>query len=334
MTATGETEGATVPILDAHMHLWDLALDKHPWLCRKTIPFRYGDYGPIRRTFAVADYRQATAGFAVRGTVYVEAEWDPTDPLGETRWVHEVAAREGLPSAMVAQAWLDHEDVEEVLAAQAAFPLVRGIRHKPVAAPSPEKVERGRPGSLSCPRFGRGFSLLARYGLSYDLQVPWWHLGEGIELFARHPEIPVILNHTGLPADRSKEGIAAWRAAMARLAELPQVAVKISGLGLPGRPWTVADNGPIVRTVLQLFGTDRCLFASNWPVDTLCAEFRTIFEGFLEITRELPDADRKKLFFENACRIYRIDPAALARKGEAGAPPTSPGHDRPVSPSS
>ncbi len=333
MTGIGTTRGAMPPILDAHMHLWDLSLGRHPWLCGERIPFRYGDYAAIRRDFAVADYRKATAGVDLRGSVYVEAEWDPTDPLGETRWVHALAARDGLPSAMVAQAWLDREDVEELLAAQAAFPLVRGIRHKPEAAPSPGTIEPGRPGSLSCPRFGRGFSLLARYGLSFDLQVVWWHLGEAAELFARHPEVPVVLNHTGLPSDRSRGGLEGWRAAVARLARLPQVAVKISGLGLPGRPWTVADNGPVVRTVLELFGTERCLFASNWPVDTLCAEFRTIFEGFLEITRDLPEAERRKLFFENACRVYRIDPSALGRMGEAGSPPTSPGRARPLSPS-
>lgn len=314
---------AGLSILDAHMHVWDLSLGKHPWLVGPPIPFRYGDYGPIRRSLLVDAYRRATAGFDVRGTVYVEAEWDPSDPLGETRWVHGLAAREGLPSAMVAQARLDREDVEEVLAAQAAFPLVRGIRHKPRAAPSPDRVEWGLPGSLSCPRFAHGFALLARCGLSFDLQVPWWHLGEAVALFARFPEVPVVLNHTGLPADRSPEGIAGWRAAVARLAELPQVAVKISGIGIRGRPWTVRDNAPIVRTVIELFGPARCMFASNWPVDTLCADFRTIFEGFLEITHDLPEADRGKLFFDNACRIYRIDPHALASKARAGASPPS-----------
>lgn len=312
MAAMAEPTCAGIPILDAHMHFWDLELGKHPWLCGTPIPFRYGDYTAIRRSFGVADYRRASAGFEVAGTVYVEAEWDPADPLGETRRVHDLAAREGLPSAMVAQARLDRDEVDELLEAQAGFRLVRGIRHKPQAAASPDRVERGVPGSLSCPRFARGFAALARYELSFDLQVPWWHLGEAAELFARHPDVPVILNHTGLPADRSEAGLAGWRAALARLSELPQVAIKVSGLGLPGRPWTVADNGPVVRTVLDLFGIERVMFASNWPVDTLCAEFRTIFEGFFEITRDLSEADRKKLFFENACRIYRIDPARLA----------------------
>jgi predicted TIM-barrel fold metal-dependent hydrolase len=311
-SARGSDGAPAPPILDAHMHLWDLALGRHPWLCGAAIPFRYGDYAAIRRSFSVEDYRRASAGFDLVGTVYVEAEWDPADPLGETRWVHDVAAREGLPSAMVAQAWLDRDDVEELLEAQAAFPLVRGIRHKPRVAAAPDRVEPGAPGSLSCPRFARGFAPLARHGLSFDLQAPWWHLEEAARLFARHPEVRVVLNHTGLPADRSPEGLAGWRGAMARLAELPQVAVKISGLGLPGRPWTVTDNGPVVRTVLELFGVERCLFASNWPVDTLCAELATIFAGFLEITRDLAEADRRKLFVGNARRVYRIEPAGPA----------------------
>ncbi len=314
---------AEVPILDAHMHVWDLSLGKHPWLIGPPIAFRYGDYGPIRRSFGIADYRRAAAGFDLRGTVYVEAEWDPADPLGETRWVHALAAREGLPSAMVAQAWLDRDDVEEVLAAQAAFPLVRGIRHKPRAARSPDHVEAGVPGSLSCPRFARGFALLARYGLSFDLQVPWWHLGEAYQLFVRYPAVEVVLNHTGLPADRTREGLEGWRAAMRRIAKLPQVAVKISGLGRPGRRWTVEANRDVVETVLELFGIERCLFASNWPVDTLVGDYATIMGGFAQITERLPAADRVRLFHDNACRIYRI--AGATGRSSAASGNRAPG---------
>ncbi len=320
------TPSAVLParILDAHMHVWDLRLGKHPWLCGPPIPFRYGDYGAIRRSFDLADYRAATAGLPIVGTVYVEAEWDPRDPLGETRWVHETAARDGLVAAMVAQAWLDRDDVAQVLAAQAAFPLVRGIRHKPRAARSPDHVEPFVPGSLSCPRFAKGFALLARHRLSFDLQVPWWHFGEAAQLFERHPEVPVIVNHTGLPADRSREGLEAWKAALRRLARLPQVAVKISGLGRPGRPWTAEGNRRVVEATIELFGVERCLFASNWPVDTLAGgDPRTIFAGFARITAGLSPVERDALFFANACRLYRIEPAGLA--GGRGAARDAPG---------
>ncbi len=121
-----------LPIVDAHHHYWDLSLGKHPWLVGEPIPnHRYGDYRAICSTFLPADYRRAAGGQRIVGNVYVEAEWDPADPLGETRWVHAIAEREGTPHAMVAQAWLDRDDAGALLAAQAAFPLVRAVRHKP-----------------------------------------------------------------------------------------------------------------------------------------------------------------------------------------------------------
>lgn len=137
---------ASLPIVDAHHHFWDLSLNAHPWLTVAPLgSFRYGDYAAIRRTYLLADYHRDTARFNVVKTVYVEAEWDPREPIGETRWVHERASREGLPQAMVAQAWLDRTDAAHVLAEQAAFPLVRSVRHKPRSAARPEEAMRGAP---------------------------------------------------------------------------------------------------------------------------------------------------------------------------------------------
>jgi predicted TIM-barrel fold metal-dependent hydrolase len=127
-----------VPIIDAHQHFWDIQANYLPWLRDEPpVPFRYGDYSALRRTYLPPDYRRDAAGFQLAGSVFVETEWNPKDPIGETRWVHALAAREGLPSAMVCQAWLDRGDVEAVLATQSNFPLVRGIRHKPRAVASP-----------------------------------------------------------------------------------------------------------------------------------------------------------------------------------------------------
>ena len=294
-------------LVDAHHHFWDLERNYLPWLRDEPpIPFRYGDYSALRRNYLPADYAWDTAGFTIEGSVYVEAEWDRSDPVAETRWVQALADQVGLPSAIVAHAALDRPDVAEVLAAHATFPLVRGIRHKPAAAGSPDAVERGAPGSMGDPAWRQGYALLERHVLSFDLQTPWWHLVEAAELATAFPGTQIILNHTGLPADRSAAGLDGWRRAMATLAECPNVAVKISGIGLPGRPWTVADNGPIVRTVINLFGVDRAMFASNYPVDGLVASFATIFDGFLEITADLPLADREKLFAANARSFYRL----------------------------
>lgn len=296
-----------LPICDAHQHFWNLRANYYPWLCDEPpVPFRYGDYAALRRSYLPADYRRDWAGHRVVRSVYVEAEWDPRDPVGETRWVEALAAAEGLPSAIVAQAWLDRGDVAEVLAGQAACPLVRSVRHKPAAASGPGEARRGASGSMDDPRWRAGYALLETHGLSFDLQTPWWHLDAAAELARDFPGTTLILNHTGLPADRSAEGLAAWRRALERLAAQPNTALKISGLGVPGQAWTVAANGPVVRDAIAVFGVERCLFASNFPVDSLVASFDTIFAGFKTIVADRPAAEQRALFHDNAVRLYRL----------------------------
>ncbi|PID55840.1 thioesterase [candidate division KSB3 bacterium] len=294
-------------IVDAHHHFWDLERNYHPWLCDEPmIPFRYGDYSAIRKTFMPNDYFTEVGDHHVVMTVTMEGEWDPDDPLGESRWMQEVAEQYGFPHAHVAHIRLDRDDVENVLAAQAAIPLVRSVRHKPRAAASPQHVEPGVPGSMGDPRWRRGFSLLDRFGVHFDLQTPWWHFAEALELAESFPDTLVILNHTGLPADRSPEGLAAWRSAMKLLSVAPNVFVKISGLGLAGRPWRLDDNTPIIRETIEIFGVDRCMFASNYPVDAVITDLETIFTGFKQAVADFPLEDRKKLFHDNAVSVYRL----------------------------
>lgn len=301
-------DDGALPIIDAHHHFWDLARNPHPWLQQEPpIPFRYGDYGPLRgRNFLGPEYDRAAAGHRIVATVTMEGEWDPADTLGEARWMAGLAAATGRPAAHVAQAWLDRDDIDITLASYAAMPLVRGVRHKPRAAARPDLVEPGAKGGMSDPLWRAGYARLARAGLHFELQAPWWHLDEALDLIAAHPGVPLVLNHAGLPADRSPEGIAGWRAAMGRLATAPQVSVKISGLGLRGQPWRLADNRGIIRDVIDIFGAGRCLFASNFPVDGLCGSFDTIFQGFKAATSDLPHRERLALFHDNAIRIYRL----------------------------
>jgi predicted TIM-barrel fold metal-dependent hydrolase len=308
-----------LPIVDAHQHFWDLERNYLPWLCdRPMIPFRYGDYSALRRSYLPADYFRDSARHQVVKTVYVETEWDPRDPVAETRWLQEIIAETGFPHAIVAGARLDAPDLEYVLAGHAAFPQVRGIRHKPRAAASPAEVQIGAPGSMDDPAWRRGYALLEAYGLSFDLQTPWWHFPEAAALARDFPKTQIVLNHTGLPADRSREGLAGWRKSMGTLAAAPNVALKISGLGQPGRPWTVEANGPIVREAIAIFGIERCMFASNFPVDGLCADFDTIFAGFKAIVGGLTQIEQRKLFHDNAARVYRLDETGTRPAADRG----------------
>ena len=295
-------------IVDAHQHFWDPVANYHPWLRDEPpIPFRYGDYRAIRRPYLPDDYRRDAGPIAIDGSVYVETEWDPRDPIGETRYVESLRARTGLPSVVVAQAWLDRPDAEGLLARQAAFPFVRSVRHKPRANAAPG----GSPGGMVDAAWRRGYAALARNGLRFDLQTPWWHLREAARLATDYPATQVILNHTGLPADRTEVGLAGWSGAMHDLAACPNVAVKISGLGQRGSPWTVDGNRDIVLATIDAFGADRCMFASNFPVDSLCASFTSIFAGFRAIVRDFTAAEQRALFRDNAIRIYGIEHASL-----------------------
>jgi len=271
-----DTSATTFPIVDAHQHFWDLSLGKHPWLCREPwIHMRYGDYSSIRRDYMPADYLADAAGFDVVKTIYVEAEWDPNDPCGEVDWVKQIMDTHGYPNAVVAQAWLDADNVEDVIAAHAAAGVVRSVRHKPTVTQSPHVPGGFARGSMSDERWRAGFAQLAPHGLHFDLQVVHWHLAEAAQLARDFPHTTIIINHTALPANRTPAGLDEWRS-------------------------------EIVLDSIRIFGVERCMFASNFPVDRLAGDYATIFNGFMAMTADLPAADRRKLFHDNAVRVYSL----------------------------
>jgi predicted TIM-barrel fold metal-dependent hydrolase len=296
-----------LPIVDAHQHFWDLQQNYHPWLADEPpANFRYGDVTPLRRNYLPKDYFADAAGHHVVATVHMEAEWDPRDPLGETRWIAELRRETGFPTAAIGQAWFGREDIAEVLAGHARHDFMRGVRQKPRAAASPAEFVPDAPGSMGDPHWRDGYALLERHGLSYDLQAPWWHMGEATALARDFPRIPIIVNHTALPADRSAEGLAGWRKALEQVAAQPNVVLKISGIGLRGERWSREKNAPIVRDAIRIFGADRCMFASNFPVDGLVGSFPAIFAGFSNAVADVSEEDRRKLFGGNAVRIYGL----------------------------
>jgi len=267
------------------MHVWDPHAHYYPWLCdERPIAFRYGDYSKLRRRYLVDDYREDTTGWRISHAVYVEAEWDPRDPTGEMDFIARLRKQNGFPTVAIGQAWLDRDDCAEVLEAHARHSFVRGVRHKP------------KPGMMNDGRWRRGYARLAPLGLHFELQAPFAQLGEAARLARDFPDTTIVLNHTGLPSVDDRRG---WRDAMAQLAACPNVAAKISGMGVPVRDF--------VLTVLELFGVERAMFASNYPVESLRASFSTIYAGFEEITRGMPEAQRRALFHDNALRIYRME---------------------------
>ena len=297
-----------VTLVDAHHHFWDLDRHHYPWLRDHPEPhFFLGNYDAIKRNYLPKDYRRDSAGHRVVGTVHCEAEWTRDDQVGETAWLTELHRQEGLPTAIVAHAWFHTSNSEEVLARQAAFPLVRGIRSKPVTALRPDLMQRGLPGSMQDPRWLEGYARLQRHGFSWDLRVPFWHLPEAAEVVALFPDTPVVLNHTGFPWDRSEPGLAAWRKAMEVIARQPHVWLKVSEFGLKDQPWDYESNRRIVLEAIAIFGIERCMFASNFPVAGLRVDYDTLVRSVARMVSGFSAAQRHAFFVGNAARFYRLD---------------------------
>jgi predicted TIM-barrel fold metal-dependent hydrolase len=302
-----EAEDA-VTLIDAHHHLWDLKQNYYPWLAdHPETHFFLGAYDALKRNYLPDDYRRDAARHNVLGTVHVEAEWDRDDQVGETRWLSGIAAQHGFPNAIVAHAWFHTDNSEEVLAAQAAFPLVRGIRSKPVTSLSPDTMTPGAPGTMQDERWLRGFARLERHGFSWDLRVPFWHLPEAAAVARAFSGTPIVLNHTGFPWDRSEEGLAAWRKAMETIAAEPNVHLKVSEFGLKDQPWDYESNRRIVREAIGIFGIERCIFATNFPVAGLRVDYDTLVRSVQRMVADFPPEAQDGFFWRNAARFYRLD---------------------------
>lgn len=293
-------------IVDAHHHLWDLG-NYYPWLSDHPEPeFLLGDYTALKRNYLPEDYRLDAHGLKVLATVHIDAEYDRARPVDETAWLHKIHERYGMPNAVVAHAYLHADNLEETLAAHQKFPLVRGVRSKPVTSRTATDARPDGPGSMHDPDWRRGMQTLERHDLSWDLRVPFWHLEEAALLLQEHSSLRVVLNHTGLPWDRSEEGLQVWRAGMRALAACPSVYCKVSELGLRHAAWTVESNRRVVLEAIEIFGIERCMFGSNFPVAGLRVGYRAQVAGLLKILSGFSSSDLQRLFKENAVRFYRI----------------------------
>lgn len=289
--------------VDAHIHLWQLNRLSYAWL---TPPFSddgpNGSVEPIAKDYVLSDYFADAEGFKIDKVVHIDAGAAASDALNETRWLQSLADETGFPNAIVAFAALNDPDVEPLLAQHVESRNVRGIRHIINWHENPKRTYTPR-NLLDDPAFARGYTLLSRYKLSFDLQIYPGQLIQAYELAKQHPDTPVILNHMGMPVDAD---LTQWREGMSKLAELPHAAVKISGLGFVDRGWTAQSmRGPVLETI-DRFGPERCAFASDFPTDKLFNSYSYALRAYDDITAGFSASDRAALFATTAERIYRI----------------------------
>lgn len=297
------------PFIDTHHHLWDLENNRYPWL-QDGIDHFVGDYSPIRQSFLIANFLKGAEGLPLKKSVHVQAEWDHDgDPVGETTWLQGVAddsTSRGMPNAIIGFADLGDPNVEETLARHAEHANWRGIRHMLNWSDNPGLRFAERGDLMQDSQWRAGYRLLAKFGGSFDLQVWPWQLEQSARLAKDVPEVPVVLNHTGMPRDWSEDGVELWRRGMRAISAAANISVKISAIGMMKPDWSVSDIRPFVLDTIEIVGADRCMFASNFPVDSLFSDYATLWSAYDEITSDFSSTERANLFHDNAERYYRI----------------------------
>ncbi|MDB5378728.1 MAG: amidohydrolase [Rubritepida sp.] len=297
-----------MPIVDAHHHLWDLNAGRYPSKQDRYDPnFFLGDYRKICKDYLPKDLAADFEGFDVIGTVHIQAARAESEQVQETEWLEKVHAESGLPNAIVGHVIFIQPNCAEVLEGHAKFPLMRGIRSRPNTSRGPGHSIAGQPGTMQDDLWRRNFSLLEKHGMSWDMRIPYWHLEEGAEVARSFPGIPMVVNHTGLPLDRSEDGLKIWRKGLEALADCPNTVIKISELGLPHGKWDVPSNIRVVQEAAAIFGPDRIIFASNLPVASLSTDFAGIVDVMRAALADRSREDLEKFFHRNAIRFYRIN---------------------------
>ena len=292
-------------IVDAHHHIW--RRDDLPWLVGPMQPRIFGPYEPIRRDYPIQEYLGDLEGCGVVKSVYVQTNWAKENFEHETAWVQHTAEETGWPHAIVAYADLTVDDVRPQLDRLKRYPLLRGVRMQLHWHENPLYRFAARADLSNDPVIRRNVAHLADYDLSFDLQVFTPQMADAADLARACPDVTFVLQHAGMLEDTSPVGRAAWRTAMARLATCPNVVCKLSGLGTFIHRNDPAHVATIIADTVAMFGAERCLFGSNFPIEKLWTGYRDLVRAYLDALNSNP-GHRDAILRDTALRVYRLAP--------------------------
>ena len=299
-----------IKIVDAHHHLWDLnnADTKYSWLMVTEGEAFFGDYAAIRKSYLLEDYIEDAKNQNIIKSVHVQAEHDDDKPVNETAWLQNLADTHSskLPNAIVAFADFSKNNVSEILDAHQEYKNTRGIRQILSYNKDEPKYSHATEDFMKDSSWVENFKHIRNRNLSFDIQIYKHQMEDAVNLANKYNDVLFILNHTGEPCYQSKEYIESWEQNMTKLAKCKNVVAKISGLGMFDPNWTIDSTRIFVEKTIQTFGIDRCMFASNFPVDKIFNSFDTYWNSFKEITKNYSENDKKLLFSSNAEKYYRI----------------------------
>jgi predicted TIM-barrel fold metal-dependent hydrolase len=303
-TKSSSKEMAPARIVDAHHHVWrrsDLA-----WLSGPMQPRIFGPYQPIRRDYPIEEYLADARPAGVVKSVYVQTNWPPAGETDEAAWIQSVSDRNGFPQAFVGYADLASPALVATLDALMKHRGLRGIRQQLHWHENAAYRFASRPDLMNDASWRRGLGEVAKRKLLFELQIFASQMTDGARLARDFSDLEFVLLHAGMLEDTSAAGWSIWRAGMKLLSACPNVSVKLSGLGTFSHRCDAALWRPVIEETLALFGPQRCLFGSNFPIEKLWTDYRSIVSAVNGAISGLNDAERDAVFCANAMRLYRL----------------------------
>jgi L-fuconolactonase len=280
-----------MPIIDAHQHFW--RLDQPP-------PFNYAwldapQNAPIRRDYLPEQLSKHLRSVGVDRSIFVQAQHH----LAENRWALELADRHDFIAGVVGWVDLASAECEHQVMEFKSHPKSVGIRHITQDEPDDNFIVR--------PEVLRGLKVLETHAVPFDLLFYVKHLRHVPALAKQLPELPMVIDHLAKPHIKDRQ-MDDWLPHFKAASEFQNIYCKLSGMITEAdwRRWTAADLKPYVESALELFGPERLMFGSDWPVCELAGTYERVFEALNEALGPLSDAERAAIFGGTASRFYKL----------------------------
>jgi len=275
-------------MIDSHQHFWQVGRFDYPWMT--------SDLGVLYRDYLPDDLSPILQQNGITQTVLVQA----SNSIAESRWLLDIADSNHFIAAVVGWVDLTSPNIDEQLDELSGHSKFKGVRHLVESEPNDDWLTQHT--VLS------GLQKLSVRGLSYDLLVHTRHLKHVSIVAETCPELALVTDHLAKPPIARNE-IKEWSRSLALLARYSNIHCKLSGLVTEANwhAWKTDDLRPFVDCALELFGADRLMFGSDYPVCLLAASYDRVLDAFQEIVKDLSATHREKIFSGNAAKFYRLN---------------------------
>ena len=295
-------------LFDAHHHLWDLGAVDYIWLKQPGVPKPFGDPTPIQKDYLpqhFLDDISSVEDLDFEGSAHIQVDGALADPVSETSWL-SMLSKSGIPSVIVGFVDLTKEDAESVLRNHLSFGEFRGVRQIIGLLEKRPDLSFTKKHLLRNSIWRENFALLSKHNLSFDLQLYPEQMKEAAEFLAGFPKVSIVIDHAGSPYDQTDSGLELWREGLSALSKLPNIHIKLSGFGMYDSDWSSESSLLLFKTILEVFGANRIMWGSNYPVDSLMKSYSFCVKQMINWISPLSSEEQDLIASETAKKFYRV----------------------------